>query len=209
MNRKRMLCFLLGALLLGPGIGVSRAGPITWEFSGEIFRVSDANDLLGGTVIDGTPFSGSFTFESTVTDSDPGSLIGLYEDVVLEIHGQVGGLEFSGPLGGNFIRIRNSSTDLYRVDADVEFLGQQLDFGLVAPRPSGLLADTSLPLVPPDFEGFGGPLTFSIADRTEVLEFGISGHVNVIVPEPATALFLAGTLVLAMVKRGGCCGETS
>ncbi len=201
MNRKRMLCFLLGGFLLGPGIGVSRAGPITWEFSGEIFRVFDVNNLLGGTVVDGTPFSGSFTFESTTVDSDPGSLVGLFQGAVLDIHGQIGDLLFSGPLGGNFIKIRNSDTDLYLLDADVQFLGETLDFALIAPSSSILFADTSLPLSPPDFESVGTRLEFTINDRTEVLGFGIGGFVSVLVPEPATALLIVGGLALAMVKR--------
>ncbi len=201
MNPKRMLCFLLGGLLLGPGIGVSRAGPITWEFSGEIFFVSDANDLLGGAVVEGTPFSGSFTFESAIMDSDPEPLLGLYEDVVLDVHGQIGDLVFSGPLEGGFIAIRNSGTDRYLLDTDVAFLGERLDFALDAGGSSALFADTSLPLAPPDFASIGSRLTLTIVDRTEVLDFAIAGSVSVLIPEPATALLVAGAIALASVKR--------
>ncbi len=201
MNRKRMLCFLLGGLLLGPGIGASRAGPITWEFSGEIFSVSDANDLLGGAVVEGTPFSGSFTFESTVMDSDPEPLLGFYEDVILDIRGQVGGLAFSGPVGGNSITVVNSDLDRYLLDARVGFLGEQLDFLLLAPSSGDLFADTSLPLVPPDFDSVGPPLRFIIADRTEVLPLSMQGFVSVLVPEPGTAILIAGALALALVRR--------
>ncbi len=201
MNRKRMLCFLLGGLLLGPGVAVSRAGPITWEFSGEIFLVSDGNDLLGGAVVVGTPFSGSFTFESTTEDSDPRSFVGFYEDVLLDLQGQVGDVPFSGPLGETSITIVESLSDSYSLVTDVDFLGERLDFGIFLSGPSALFADTSLALLPPDLDSFGSQGSFTIVDGTEVLSLNVRGSVSVLVPEPATVLLLAGGLALAVVKR--------
>ncbi|MGD2111093.1 MAG: hypothetical protein PVI86_17080, partial [Phycisphaerae bacterium] len=49
--------------------GVANAALITWEFGGRITSVHDVNDVLGGQVSVGTPFSGSFAFESTTPDS--------------------------------------------------------------------------------------------------------------------------------------------
>ena len=71
----------------------ANAGPVTWEYAGEITAVNDYIDLFGSAITVGTPFSGYFTFESSTPNSSTDST-GRYEDAILDTAGQIGDLAF-------------------------------------------------------------------------------------------------------------------
>ncbi len=57
-------------LALG-GAGRAGAEPITFEFSGTVDSVFDGLGALGGSVQVGTPFTGSYTFDSEIPNTAP------------------------------------------------------------------------------------------------------------------------------------------
>jgi hypothetical protein len=183
--------------------------PVTFEFAGEVALFTDTNDLLGGTVEVGTPFSGSFTFESTTPDTlpdDPG--VGIYDNAILSISGDVGGSPFAlvDPVE-TYISIRNDAVsiglDVYNVRAAVDFVGARVDLTLtVSDSMQSLLSSDALPLFPPSLEmstssgfGFGA----------QEIGLGVFGPLNALIPEPGTmALLGVGALLLAGRARMGC-----
>ena len=81
------------------------AEPITVNFSGTINSVVDVDGLLDGSIVLGTPFAGSFTFESTEPDGDSDANRGLYEWVIgrgnasgFSYNMEVGNYAFESPL---------------------------------------------------------------------------------------------------------------
>lgn len=82
---------------------------VTWQFAGEITSVVDRNNLLDGAITVGTPFSGSYTFESTTPDLDPKNTgNGRYDDAITSVSGIIGDLTFGGPIqGDNLIAVRD------------------------------------------------------------------------------------------------------
>ena len=60
MNQRKTLGVLVASLALGIGVHAATAGPVTWEFAGELTNVVDVFDRFGGSVTVGAPFSGSF-----------------------------------------------------------------------------------------------------------------------------------------------------
>ena len=71
MNRMR--CWLVASLACGLALGAGRAGaePITFEFAGTVDGVFDGLGALGGLVQVGTPFTGSYTFDSETPNTAP------------------------------------------------------------------------------------------------------------------------------------------
>ena len=80
--RPNLFVPFLTLLIFAPS-GV-RAGPVTWEFAGEVNFILDGPEILVINGIDiGTPFSGSFTFESTTPDlSSSNTAIGRFANAV-------------------------------------------------------------------------------------------------------------------------------
>ena len=72
MNRGRTLAVLVAGLALGCVVNQVSGGLVTWEFAGEITLVRDPDNFLAGAVTVGSPFSGSYTFESATPDSETG-----------------------------------------------------------------------------------------------------------------------------------------
>jgi len=59
------LTLTMATLLSATAVREVVGDPVTFIFAGEISVVDDENDLLGGAVSVGTPFSGLYTFGNT------------------------------------------------------------------------------------------------------------------------------------------------
>jgi len=132
MNRRSVFAIAIGSLMAGVVVDPALAGLVTWAFTGEITSVFDRNNLLGGAVTVGSPFSGSFTFESTTEPTEPGG--GFYDDALTSIAGEVGDSVFIGPADmHNSISILNdfqsAGFDHYGILIGVDFLGEPATFG--------------------------------------------------------------------------------
>lgn len=69
--RNRILGIGCALAVSGAMVPVAGAAPVTFTFHGTITGVYDETGAVSPLVSVGTPFSGSFTFESTVTDFNP------------------------------------------------------------------------------------------------------------------------------------------
>lgn len=205
MIRRKTFAVVIGSLTASAALHSAAGYPVTFEFTGEITRVNDDDDLLGGAVAVGDPFSGSFTFESTSPDSDPAEpRRGLYLDAITAVSGQVAGLPFLGPVGStNFVEIQATSRlSLYRPRAQVELIGESLDFGLVLIDSDGtVFSDDSLFVSAPDLALFE-VRQFIITDTSEVIPLSLVGELTTLIPEPGTLLLLGfGALLVTRQRR--------
>jgi hypothetical protein len=113
MNARTFIVGLFGSLIaLSAG-----ASLVTFNFGGHLTLVS--SPALSSLFAIGDVFSGSFTFESTTPDSNPGPNGGDYEPVDMTFSISVGSLSHSGPLlpppSLPPILIQNGSSDFYSV----------------------------------------------------------------------------------------------
>ncbi len=195
MKPRRTLTVLVGGLAPGLGVGQATGYPVTWDFAGEVTNVFDENDLLGGAVTVGTPFSGSFTFESTTPDADPRDpTFGSYPDAVVSALGQVGGFEFSGPIEGeNFISVLEDllGADSYGTMVGVELLGHPSVLRLILVDSSAtMFSSDSLPPFPPDL-GTLGTARYSVFSESDPFPFSVGGDIMFLVPDPGTFSLIA------------------
>ena len=136
-----MVSSILGLLSLS---AAARGGPVTWEFTGEVTRVLDTNNLFEGQVVIGSPLQGTFTFESSTPDSQPHPSGGVYNDSVVDFIAEVGALSILGPKPSsgnspNRIIVENSpsgpfESDRFGISIPVTVLGYEslrLNFGAV------------------------------------------------------------------------------
>ncbi len=201
MKARRIAWSIVGLLSLS---AAARGGPVTWEFAGVVTNVRDPGNLLGGAVTIGSPFSGSYTFESTTPDAYPQLPDdGAYSGAVSDLHGSVGALGFTLWTNSRAdIGVYNNfppGFDDYAVLGYVIFIGQFTQFGLGMRDSSGnAFQSDALPLDPPpltlfDSTGFGSP-GFSFGDPLE--RFHVGGVLTQLVPEPGTVTLLLGSLLL-------------
>ena len=200
MNVRQTLVGFLGGLTLAFATERAVGYPITWEFAGEITSVFDLDELLGGAVSVGTPFSGYFTFDPNTLDSEPKVItVGLYEGTVHDVFGQLGPFDFDGPVGtGNNILVLDDfpapDLDSYSIRSGIVLNGEVLRFSLVLKDLSATVLSTdTLLLIPPPLELFDSA-AFRIVAESEV--FDVPGTVTRVVPEPGTLVLLALGLIL-------------
>lgn len=177
----------------------SWAVPITFAFSGTITRVrNDYGRLDNSVVIDGQ-FSGFYTFESSVTDSDPDQHYGYYSLNALPsaISVQVGSYSVLGTL--DYIRVEDGAKDIYgATSSNINFMGMNTILGLgLTDLGATMLTSDALLLAPPSLTNLPPYLReISLVGRQyETTQFGIGGTLDslVLIPEPAVImLFLPG-----------------
>src|SRR5262245_7081443 len=76
----RCICGALGLLVFiffwAPS---ARANPITFSFTGLVTQTNfDPSDPFSGSIVFGTPFTGTYTFQSDAVDADPSASGGSY-----------------------------------------------------------------------------------------------------------------------------------
>ncbi|MGB2984276.1 MAG: PEP-CTERM sorting domain-containing protein [Phycisphaerae bacterium] len=203
MGTKRMI---LGMIVLMAFVGTVRASPVTFEFVGEITSVRDDDNLLGGAVTAGSPFSALYTFESSTEPTTPGG--GLYNGAITAVSGHVGEIPFLGPVGSsNSILILDDTPsggfDNYSSFVGVELLGETLGFRVNLRDSTGnIFTSNSLPLFPPALEFLDPDSTgFRLGNSSEDLE--LVGDITALVPEPATLLLLGFGALGVTRRRGG------
>jgi hypothetical protein len=191
-----MLCF-------GPLGGLARGELLALEFAGVVESASGTDGPLGGRVQVGSPFSGRFTYDSSVGDIAPGDPNqARYESPAFALLATIGSLTVDSHGGANYVSVYHWTGSSAKAltfwcsefeSAGLQFSGNGVYFSNVV----GF--DDSLPVVGDDL---------SSADRTFVLKGVVPGGVSfyfsgdltsaAIVPEPATlALLIVGTAVLA------------
>jgi len=192
-----VICEALGASL-------SYAAPVTFTFEGEVTQVVfDNNGEVTGHVTAGTPFSASFTFETTTPNSLPSDpLEAIYPDAVISTATSLGPFTLSSvpPTGGgtfgnsNRILVINrvgGATDTYELRAMV-LLGDHPLLMRVGLDGNGWLTDREILLSPPDIQR----LTTAQFDLIDQGSLHIQGMVTNIVPEPISLLLVASFCVI-------------
>jgi hypothetical protein len=217
--------FILAAVVVVPALGAwaapADAAPITFNFTGTITQVNlDPDVPIEGAPTFGTPFSGSYTFESTSVDliAQPGS--GSYSSP------QGPPSQFVVEIGGgtsrtvNFVNIGvfdGASSDTYSVLACGDPLCSSLVLGLDFLDLDGTaLASDALPLDAPPFAAFE-LAQFTFRSVNELLQAEFLGQVTSLtcvdgcaptpaptpVPEPATVVLCATGLIASVFRRRG------
>lgn len=181
----------------------ARAGIVTWEFGGEIDQVRDTSGIFGGALTVGSPFSGSFTFDTSTPDTNPDSGVSSFENPLQDLSGQIGGFGFSGPIFGvSSFEITDGaagSDDIFSLSSSVFLNGEGLNFLLTLIDSTGTaFSDDTLPTVPPDLSLFDSA-TIHLLRQTG--DLAIDGTISFLVPEPGTLCLLAVGAVAILRRR--------
>jgi len=185
---------------------VATAGPapgamMAYVYTGQINWVYDPGGVLDGSLVHGTPFSGSYTFESNMTDDlpeDPEQ--GLYTTPAPPssiMTTTLGNYTFTGP--SSEISVRDTLKDdlkLYSYDFSAGNLTISTMLVYLFDYDGTALTSDAIPLSNETLAGFAGG-TFYIAGSVGDRAFDLSGALTsyAVVPEPATlVLFLSGML---------------
>jgi hypothetical protein len=223
----KLVLLVVGAAFAALPASSSAGAPVTVEFSGTITLVQDETPILDGSVQIGTPFSGSFSYDSGAVDQNPDPTLGtyLFTTAPAAFRIEVGNYVFEAPSSAPDLAIfieNSGARDGFAIGGGTPitisgpldpafegFLEQEttVGFGLSAPPP-GPLGSDALPT--------SAPAVFDWTTRTILIEaspgpspiFSIQGSVTTIVPEPSTAylLFVAlsGMAALARLRARRC-----
>lgn len=189
-----VLVVVLSTLLTRAGL--ARAHLVTFEFSGEVTEVIDGSGVLADDVRVGDSFFGTYTYESTWTDSEPDPAVGFYASPTFGMLVSVGALSLTSG-SNNFVEVGDRSA------WDGIFLGA-MDFtsdglvisGMVAyiyDGTSAVFFDDALPSSPPPFAAFD-ECFFQIEGYSPPdgdTSYTINGVIDTLVPEPASFALLA------------------
>jgi hypothetical protein len=203
-TRPTVICV---ALLVVAFSSPSWAVPITFEFTGQVTSIVDADSVLAGEVAVGHTFTGSYTFESTLPDSypypDPNGSRGYYASPSSVMHVNIGAFDlWSGTQ--NLIQVVNESSIDALILSSTAFRSSGLDVeGMVVKvhDSSGVVFDDdSLPATLPPFSAFSWS-SFQIEGRRVVddpVGFAINGVILTLTPEPTSF----GLLIVGAVLSG-------
>jgi hypothetical protein len=205
----KLILLVAGAAFAALPASSSAGAPVTVEFSGNVTLVQDETPILDGSVQVGTPFSGSFTYDSQAVDQNPDPTLGLYlfTSPPAAFRIAVGNYVFEAPSsapdlamfiensgardgfaigGGTPISISGPLDPVFEA-----FLEQEttVGFGLSAPPPGPLTGD-GLPTSAPAVSDWTTRLIRIEASPGPSPIFSIQGTVTTIVPEPSTACLL-------------------
>ena len=216
LNQATGYLFLLWGLVVVPT--VADAAPITFVFTGTVTQdpLLDPVDPFGGTIASGTPFSGSYVFESTTDDGDGSLNGGSYTSAGGSLTLTIGSQTFLAAdllnigVGNNF-----SGSDFYTVFAqstggpdvfDISLLLQDFD--------ATVFGSPLLPTDAPPLSAFE-LATLALSGTVSGNQVQIDGQIMSLictdgcvpgggtppVPEPTT-LILLSTALAAMRLRG-------
>ena len=203
--------FKLGALcavLLYPMSG--NAAPISFNFGGSVSGVFGSVFTQNGTGANGfssaLPMSGSFTFNSSTSDSNGSANIGRYNGTIQNLTVTVGNYTATYSPGTSFIRVVNNPGVGSTYHVEVNNLSGPLvngrapsAFEITLGNPTGTaFTNDHLPTTPPSLSSF--------STNQWRLIFGATGHrvqgaLNSLVPLPA-AVWLFGAGLIALVGLG-------
>jgi hypothetical protein len=183
------------------------AGAITFQFSGLVTQVNtDPDDPFGQAIVFGTPFSGSYTFDSAAAD-----LIGAPTDGSYSSPGGGISVDFDGdPFGafdltGVIVNTHNGAPDQYGMYSSdgtltIEFLLEALF--------ANPLADDQLPLSPPNLASFESRVFTFRSDDLDGNQVEILGTIDSLtgrqpspVPQPAAIWMVALGVATALTRR--------
>lgn len=181
------------------------AAPITFTYTGEVTGVRDDGPYLDGSITVGTPFWGTYTFESSTPDdypNDPRARYTFPASQALVMTLRIGSYDLLAPL--DFIFVDNAQKDGYRVQSSPFPLGVKLadlNFSYID-LSAGVFDSDALPTEPPDisrFNNFGG-FTFASVDQVGD-SFAVGGEITSITPEPQTAILGILGLCCSLLRR--------
>ena len=202
MNARQTLVVFMGGLTLAFASERAMGYTVTWQFAGEIRFVRDPDNFLAGAVTVGSPFSGSYTFESDTPDTETGiSRLGQYDGALTGVSGQVGSLPFTTPMDSDgMIEIQNdfssSTLDTYLATTRIQFVNETLDFAIWLLDGTGTaFTNDLLLLTPPDLDSFD-VADFLLVDLSEDIVLSLRGGLTMLVPEPGTLILVSLGLVL-------------
>jgi len=183
----------------------AKAAPVTFAFSGTVTAVDAA---LAGEFSLGESVVGSYTFESTTPDADPGDpTLGIYDNAITAFSATFGG-DYTVTQGlDNDISVANGppGNDVYQVfltnptAPTVAGLSLGALFLGIGDIDSNVFNSDSLPLTPPDlaeFESIIAGQIFLDSPGNQTLDFQLTSLT--LVPEPSTLAAAALALMMGM-----------
>jgi hypothetical protein len=192
-------------------VGAVQAVPVTFAFSGQVTSIVDNSHVLAGDVLISDTFTGTYTYESTLSDLSSSPVVGEYRSANSVMHVLVGAFNlWSGT--DNSVWVENgspgsSSDSLDFGSSNFDSAGLQVtgmrvilyDFS------AGMLLDDSLPLAPPPMSSIGLS-RFQIEGyrgAADHVGFAINGTAYTLTPEPgAIGLFAIGAFFCRRSSRG-------
>jgi hypothetical protein len=205
----RVFALSLGIIFLGlvsGGLSAAIAAPVTFSFTGVVGHVD--TDLYP-TFNTGQALTGSYTFESTTSVTNPGN---RYNGAITAFNATLGSYSAVLGTGNNFIAVRDnlSTGDHYIVSAPLNPVpsvqGLGLRFRLELIDPSGnVFANTALPTTPPSLSSFATNrwrLVFEDSTGTARIR-GVFTSLTAVPLPAAVILFGAGLIALAGLGAGG------
>jgi len=194
------------------------AGPITFNFTGTITQVPalDPASPFPDPIDLGTPFSGTYTFDSTASNDivgDPSS--GSYASPLGTFTLDLGGLALSFT-GLSVVTFDTSFFDFYGVvhsENPTPDSPTGVTISISLPDATGMaLSSNALLLVPPSLAAFDVTNSFFFTDTIDGNQVEVGGALDSLtcgagcsVPEPPVPMLLAiGVVVLALRLRRPC-----
>jgi hypothetical protein len=199
------------AAIVAAAIGVcagwvssSTAAPITFFFTGAVTQTNfDPEDPFAGSIVFGTTFSGSFSFESTATDGTPDASTGSWTSPAgapYRLMVTIGGSVFTAT---DFLNVGLTDDlpgplDQYTVLACVTSCADfaiEIQFG---DTDATVFDGVALPLDAPTFGEFE-VVNFAVRGDVQGNQVEILGRLTSLVPEPSTGVLC--TMALAALGR--------
>jgi hypothetical protein len=203
---------LITTLCLFAGSRYANGVQVRFDYSGEVTAVQDPDDVLGGSVTVGTPFSGMWIYETTTPDYSPDPSAGMYNNAVSAWTLAMGGnnWQFAPPTE---ILVSNPATgwDSFEQDGAMQpafgSIDSDLLFTLTDHDGSAMDSDalpTSLNVSEFEIRQLDLLYDFDAPTRTVYVGGTINSISSATVPEPSALALLgvaAGFLVYASRRR--------
>jgi hypothetical protein len=210
----RFLTFLVFAILLLPA-PLARAVPITIEITGEVISVEGDVGSVPSTIYAGVSFTGTYTYDSSTSDSDASQYIGKYEhNSPYGISLLLGGYEFTtatNHIGKFNISIHNDDPqanlwDYYIVESDEIISAPPVGFSvdhirwILGDITHTALDSYALPVTPPVLTDWGYNV-LRISGSGDLGGLLIEGTVTQAVPEPLSVILMVMGMLFIRCRR--------